>query len=83
MDSSEGVPIIPKVLFKSVERFERSRFRFGGVDPQVLFISSCPGYTGLTGASHLWDLPRVNCLTRVSLDLGAAGLFLVCLVLFC
>jgi hypothetical protein len=34
----------PKVLFKSVERFGRSRFGFGGVDP------SCPGYTGLTGA---------------------------------
>jgi hypothetical protein len=23
---------------------------FGGVDPRVLFIPSCPGYTGLTGA---------------------------------
>jgi hypothetical protein len=22
----------------------------GGVDPRVLFIPSCPGYTGLTGA---------------------------------
>jgi hypothetical protein len=39
--------------------------------------------TGLTGASHLWDLPRVNCLTRVSLGLGAAGLFLVFFELFC
>jgi hypothetical protein len=39
--------------------------------------------TGLTGASHLWDLPRVNCLTRVSLGLGATGQFLVCLKLFC
>jgi hypothetical protein len=39
--------------------------------------------TGLTGVSHLWDLPRVNCLTRVSLGLGAAGQFLVCLELFC
>jgi hypothetical protein len=39
--------------------------------------------TGLTGASHLWDLPRVNCLTRVSLGFGAAGQFLVCLELFC
>jgi hypothetical protein len=39
--------------------------------------------TGLTGASHLWDLPRVNCLTRVSLGLGAAGQFLVSLELFC
>jgi hypothetical protein len=39
--------------------------------------------TGLTGVSHLWDLPRVNCLTRVSLGLGAAGQFLVRLELFC
>jgi hypothetical protein len=60
-------------LFKSVERFGRSKFGFGGVDPRVLFIPSCPGYTGLTGASYMWDLPRVNCLTRVSLGLGAAG----------
>jgi hypothetical protein len=37
-------------LFKSVERFGSSRFGFGGVDPRVLFIPSCPGYTGLTGA---------------------------------
>jgi hypothetical protein len=42
--------MIPKVLFKSVERFGRSRFGFGGVDPRVLFIPSCPGYTSLTGA---------------------------------
>jgi hypothetical protein len=83
MDSSWGVPIIPKVLFKSVERFGRSKFGFGGLDPRVLFIPSCPNYTGLTGASHLWDLPRVNCMTRVSLGLGAAGQFLVCLELVC
>jgi hypothetical protein len=37
-------------LFKSVERFGRSRFGFGGVDPRVLFIPSCPGHTGLTSA---------------------------------
>jgi hypothetical protein len=42
--------ITPKVLFKSVERFERSKFGYGGVDPRVLFIPSYPGYTGLTGA---------------------------------
>jgi hypothetical protein len=42
------VPINLKVLLKSVERFRRSRFGFGGVDPRVLFIPSCPGYTGLT-----------------------------------
>jgi hypothetical protein len=50
MDSSWGVPTIPKVLFKSVERFGTPKFGFGGVDPRVLFIPSCPGYTGLTGA---------------------------------
>jgi hypothetical protein len=32
-----------------MERFGRSRFGFGGVDLRVLFIPSCPGYTGLTG----------------------------------
>jgi hypothetical protein len=31
----------------------------------------------------LWDLPRVNCLTRVFLGLGVVGQFLVCLGLFC
>jgi hypothetical protein len=51
MDSSWGAPNIPKVLFKSVERFGRSWFGFGGVDPQVLFIPSCLDYTGLTGAT--------------------------------
>jgi hypothetical protein len=55
MESSWGVPIIPKVLFKSMERFGRSKFGFGGVDPQVLFIPSCPGYTGLTGARDRSD----------------------------
>jgi hypothetical protein len=52
----------------------------------VLFIPSCPGYTGLTGASHLWDLPRVNCLTRVSLGLSAAVYswsVWSCFVMFC
>jgi hypothetical protein len=52
---SWGVPKIPKVLFKSVERFGRSRLRFGGVDPRVLFIPRSPGRTGLTGASHRSD----------------------------
>jgi hypothetical protein len=37
-------------LFKSVERFGRSKFGVGGVDPRVLFIPSCPGYTDLTDA---------------------------------
>jgi hypothetical protein len=38
VESSRGDPIIPKVLFKSVEQFGRSKFGFGGVDPRVLFI---------------------------------------------
>jgi hypothetical protein len=33
-----------------MERFERSKFGFGAVDLLVLFIPSCPDYTGLTGA---------------------------------
>jgi hypothetical protein len=67
MDSPRGVPTIPKVLLKSVERFERSRFGFGGFDPRVLFILRSPGHTGLTGASHrsdrcnpCWVFARVN-----------------------
>jgi hypothetical protein len=78
MNSSWGVPIIPKVLFKSVERFRKSRFGFGGVDPRVLFIPSCPGYTGLTGALErsdrcnlLWVFARVN--VWVSLLLSCVG----------
>jgi hypothetical protein len=39
--------------------------------------------TGLTGVGHLWNLARVNCLTRVSFGRGAAGEFLVYLELFC
>jgi hypothetical protein len=38
MDFPLGVPTIPKVLHKSVERFGRSGVGFGGVDPRVLFI---------------------------------------------
>jgi hypothetical protein len=34
-----------------MERFGRSKFGFGGVDPRVMFIPSCSGYTGLTGAT--------------------------------
>jgi hypothetical protein len=33
-----------------VERIGRSGVGFGGVDPRVLFIPSCPNYTGLIGA---------------------------------
>jgi hypothetical protein len=50
-----------------MERFGRSRFGFGGVDPRVLFIPSYPGYTGLTGAldrsdrcNPWWVFARVN-----------------------
>jgi hypothetical protein len=50
MECPWGVPTIPKVLFGSVERIGRSGVGFGGVDPRVMFISSCPAYTGLTGA---------------------------------
>jgi hypothetical protein len=94
MDSSRGVPNIPKVLFKSVERFGRSWFGFGGVDPRVLFIPSCPGYTGLTGAldrsdrcNPRWVFAQVNvwvclllsCVAAIS-SLGQFGGRLACLV---
>jgi hypothetical protein len=68
----------PKVLFKSVERFGRSKFGFGVVDPRVLFIPSCPGYTDLTGAldqydrcNPWWVFARVN--VWVSLLLSCVG----------
>jgi hypothetical protein len=51
---------------KSVERFGRSRFGFGEVDPWVLFILSCPGYTGLTGALDWSDW----CVSLVGFALG-------------
>jgi hypothetical protein len=50
MEFSRGVPTIPNVLFESIEQIERSGAGFGGVDPRVLFIPSCPGITGLTCA---------------------------------
>jgi hypothetical protein len=76
-----------------VEQFGRSRFGFGGVDPRVLFIPSCPGYTGLTGAldrsdrcNPWWVFARVNVwvsllLSRVGAvsSLGQLGGRLVCL----
>jgi hypothetical protein len=40
----------PQSLVQVLERFGRSRFGFGRVNPRGLFIPSCPGYTGLTGA---------------------------------
>jgi hypothetical protein len=48
----------PKVLHKFVERFGRSEFGFGGVDPRVLFIPSSQNHTDLTGASHRSDRCR-------------------------
>jgi hypothetical protein len=54
MDSPWGVPTIPKVLRKSVERFRRSGVGFGGVDPRVLFTPTSSGDTGLTGADPYW-----------------------------
>jgi hypothetical protein len=67
MDSPWGVPTIPKVLRKSVERFGRSRVGFGGVDSRVLFIpraQATPAWpvplTGLTGADPSWGFARVN-----------------------
>jgi hypothetical protein len=79
-----------------VERSERSMFGFGGVDPRVLFIPSCPGYTGLTGAldwsdrcNPWWVFARVNvwvcsllsCVAAVS-SLGQFGGRLSCLVIW-
>jgi hypothetical protein len=68
----------PQSLVKSVERFGRLKFGFGGVDPRVLFIPSCPGYTGLTGAldrsdrcNPWWVFDRVN--VCVSLLLSCVG----------
>jgi hypothetical protein len=49
-----------------VEQIERSGVGFGGVDPRVLFISSCPGYTGLTGALDESD----RCEPSVEFALG-------------
>jgi hypothetical protein len=49
-----------------VERFGTSKIGFGGVDPRVLFILSCPGYTGLTGALDRSD----RCESLVGFALG-------------
>jgi hypothetical protein len=68
----------PQSLVPVVERFGRSMFGFEGVDPRVLFIPSCPGYTGLTGAldrsdryNPWWVFARVN--VWVSLLLSRVG----------
>jgi hypothetical protein len=62
-----------------MERIGRSGVGFGGVDPLVLFIPSCLGVTGLTGVCLLWDLPRVCCLSCVSLGRVGFGQFLASL----
>jgi hypothetical protein len=74
----------------SVERFGRSRLGFGGVDPQVVFIPSCLGYTGLTGAFDRSDrcVPLVGFSSGELLDsfvfgcCSVLGLFGVVLVGF-
>jgi hypothetical protein len=40
----------PQGLILTRERIGRLGVRFGGVDPWVLFIPSCPGFNGLTDA---------------------------------
>jgi hypothetical protein len=51
MECPWGLPTIPNVLFETLERIGRSGVGIEGVDPRVLFIPSCPGMAGLTGAS--------------------------------
>jgi hypothetical protein len=70
MECPWGVPTIPKVLFETVERIGRSGVGFGGVDPWVLFIPSCPGVTGLIGASDRsdWCVPCVGFASGELLD---------------
>jgi hypothetical protein len=59
-----------------VERIGRSGVGFGGVDPRVLFISSCLGFTGLTGALDWSDRcdPFVGFASGELLDLCVFGL---------
>jgi hypothetical protein len=61
-------------------RFGRLGVGFWGVDPQMLFIPSCPGVTGLTGASPWWILSRG---VRVDWSRGPASQFWACLELVC
>jgi hypothetical protein len=90
MDSSWGVPTIPKVLCQSVEWFGRWGLDLGELTRGCSSPRAAQAWlvwpvrvTGLTGVCHLWDLHRVNCLTHVSLGHGASGQFLVYLELFC
>jgi hypothetical protein len=59
-----------------VERIGRSGVGFGGVDPWVLFIPSCPGYTGLTSALDRsdWCEPFVGFASDELLNLCVIGL---------
>jgi hypothetical protein len=77
MASSWGVPTIPKVLYKSVERFGRSGVGFWEVDSRVLFIPSCPGLTGLTGVCDRSDrcMPFVGFASGELLDSWVFGLW--------
>jgi hypothetical protein len=70
----------PQSLVRNRGANRRSGVGFGGVDPRVLFITS---YPGVTSVCLVWDLPRVNCLTRVSLGRVVAGKFLAVLEVFC
>jgi hypothetical protein len=67
-----------------VERIGRSGVEFGGVDLRVLFILSCPGYTGLTGALDWSDRcePFVGFGSGESLGCVGAGQFLTMLDVF-
>jgi hypothetical protein len=54
-------------LFLVVRAIREIQVWIGGVDLRVLFILSCPGYTGLTGAldqsdrwNPWWVFARVN-----------------------
>jgi hypothetical protein len=80
----------PQSLVRICGAIGRSGVGFGGVDPRVLFIPSCPDVTGLTGALDRSDRCKpfvefglVICLIRLSLGCAVAGQFLAGLVLFC
>jgi hypothetical protein len=94
MECPWGVPTTPKVLCESVEWIGKSGVSFGGVDQWVLFIPSCPGVTGLTGARDRSDQsePFVGLASAELLDpcvfglcccwsvLGRFGVVLLCFV---
>jgi hypothetical protein len=67
----------PQSLVRILERIGRSGVGFGGVDPWVLFIPSCPGSTGLTGALDQSD----RCVPYVGFVLGE--LLTMCVFVLC